>query len=528
MTEHSRGTPLVELVDVSKTFGATRAVQNVTMDLATRGQIHALVGENGAGKSTCLGIASGRLAASSGAVLVDGHEIAAGSPRAARAAGVVAIYQELTVVPALSPAANVFLGNNLARGGWLQESAMRQKYEQLCERLGLEPARAKRADDLSVADQQMLEIARALMSDATAILFDEPTASLAQAERDALFRTMDRLRAEGLAMTLVTHNLDDVLEHSDVATVFRDGQVVERRPTSQWSKRDLVSAMLGRAGEISSALTGHRERTPGSPRTVTKSAAEPSLVVEDLCSPGILDGIGFQLWPGEIVGIAGLVGSGRTSILRALAGLDRHATGVVHTAGHPGQAPPRTVREARRRGIALLPEDRKGQGLVLARSGADNVTLGEWRGLSRAGFLRGAAVRRAALEAAVPVGFNPTRIDEKSAQLSGGNQQKLMLARWLHTDHRILLADEPTRGVDVGAKAEILNALEGMVAQGRAIVLVSSELEEVVGLSDRVVVVHGGRVLATLDTARTEITVAELLKVIFDATDQEERARSTA
>ena len=516
--------PYVELIDVCKSFGATRAVKNVSLVLAARGSTHALVGENGAGKSTCLGMASGRLAPTSGTILVDGQEVAPGSPRIARAAGVHAIYQELTIVPALTPVANVFLGNTISRAGWLRNAEMTDRYEQLCERLNIRPMSAARSGDLSVADQQMLEISRALMSDATAILFDEPTASLAQAERDSLFMTMDRLREEGLAMTLVTHNLEDVLEHSDLATVFRDGQVVETRPTTEWTKRDMVAAMLGKtAGTTPAAVSGHRAvRTP---RVETGRSA---LRVESLSSPGVLQDISFEVREGEILGIAGLVGSGRSSVLRALAGLDRHATGSVRVADQEVTRPPRTVREARRRGIALLPEDRKGEGLMLARSGAENVTLGEWAGLSRSGFLRATEVRTAATKAAVPVGFQASRIDAKAQELSGGNQQKLMLARWLHTDHRVLLADEPTRGVDVGAKAEILTALESLVARQRSIILVSSDLEEVVGLSDRVIVIHQGELVGSLDSHTTDITVERILQMIFDATDDTDLPRSIA
>ncbi|MGO9877577.1 MAG: sugar ABC transporter ATP-binding protein [Acidimicrobiia bacterium] len=516
----TESTPFVELLDVTKTYGETRAVRGVSMVLATRGEIHALVGENGAGKSTCVGIASGRVAPTTGSVLIGGMAVTAGSPRAAREAGLHAIYQELTIVPALSPAANVFLGQSIARGGWLREREMRDRYEELCHRLNLQPARAKKSGELSVADQQMLEIARALVSDATGVLFDEPTASLAHSERDALFATMRGLRAEGIAMTLVTHNLEEVLEHSDVVTVFRDGQIVERRPTSDWSKPEMVSAMLGKAEPV---LGERRRPATGGP------AAKAALTVRGLSSADILDDVSFDLRPGEILGIAGLVGSGRTSVLRALAGFDRHAKGTVQTStDQDGAAPPRSVREARRRGLALLPEDRKGQGLMLTRSGAENVTLGEWKGLSKFGVLRGASVRQAARQAATPVGFNPNRVDEQVERLSGGNQQKLLLARWLYTNHTVLLADEPTRGVDVGAKAEIAASLERLIADRRSIVLVSSDLEEVVNLSDRVIVLNGGRVLATLDGAVDEISVARILHMIFAATEDSPTAGSPA
>lgn len=506
----------VRLVDVSRNFGATRALRDVTMDLATRGEIHSLVGENGAGKSTCLGMAAGRIAPSKGVIVINGEELPPGSPRAAKRMGVHAIYQELTIVPALPPAGNVFLGQEISRGGWLSERVMRSEYERLCEQLSVKPATTRRAGTLSVADQQVIEILRALASQASAILFDEPTAALAIAERDALFQTMRGLRAQGLALALVSHNLDEVLENSDTISVFRDGALVETRPGSAWTKREMVSAMLG--GHSRGAEIAAGESQVRTSQRSTAAGDLPTLRVRDLTSAGVVDGIEFDLYPGEILGIAGLVGSGRTSILRALAGLDANATGVVETSASQSGVP-KSAREARDRGIALLPEDRKGQGLLLARSGTDNVTLGAWAGLSRFHFLSDKRLRSAAVEAAEPVGFNPKRLQEDVRRLSGGNQQKLMIARWLHTDHQILLADEPTRGVDVGAKAEILQTLEKIVSQRRSIIVVSSELEEVVGLSDRVLVIDKGMQIGLLDSADGPIAVSTILQMIFDAAE---------
>jgi ABC-type sugar transport system ATPase subunit len=505
----------IEFVDVSRSFGVTRAVREVTMDLATSGRIHALVGENGAGKSTCLGMAAGRIAPSSGKILVCGVAIPAGSPRAARAEGVHAIYQELTILPALTPQANVFLGQTISRRGWLQEKTMRASYEALCERFGVIPAPNARCGDLSVAEQQTLEILRALASDARCILLDEPTASLAQAERDALFATMQGLRQSGIALTIVSHNLDEVLASADEITVFRDGQVVEKRPAADWNKQQMVRAMLGPSRMLAAASGEHTLRRPNP----SQRDAPPVLRVRDLTSPGLITDVSFDLRPGEVLGIAGLVGSGRSSILRALAGLDRKATGSMATRDERTGSIPKSVREARRRGIALLPEDRKGQGLLLGRSGTDNVTLGEWASLKRGVFLSDARQAVAAANAAEQAGFDRRRLAEPVHQLSGGNQQKLMIARWLHTSHSVLLADEPTRGVDIGAKAEILRALEVIVRSGRSMILVSSELEEVVGLSDRVIVVNSGRQLATLDAADGPVTPARILQIIFDATD---------
>ena len=515
----------IRLVDVSRSFGATRAVRNVTMDLATRGRIHALVGENGAGKSTCLGVAAGRIAPSSGVVLVDGAELPTGSPRIAKRAGVHAIYQELTIVPALTPEANVFLGQARSKAGWLQEREMRAEYERLCVQLGIPAVTTSRSGSLSVADQQLIEIIRALASDANAILFDEPTASLAQAERDSLFATMHELQSHGIALALVSHNLEEVLEHSDFVTVFRDGAIVEARPAAQWTKREMVSAMLGKATHGADIAAGDHGSRVG-PR-VRAVEAKPLLSIRDLCVPGVIEGFSFDLFPGEILGIAGLVGSGRTSLLRTLAGLAPHATGVVQTS--PTQVRvPRTVREARRRGIALLTEDRKGEGLLQSRSGTDNVTLGEWSRLAKLSFISERRLDAAAENAAAAVGFNTKRLGENVMRLSGGNQQKLMIARWMDTSYPILLADEPTRGVDVGAKAEILVSLEMIVAKGRSMIVVSSELEEVVGLSDRVIVIDRGMPLGILDSAAGPITVSTILNMIFDAAEDPAETGSRA
>lgn len=504
--------PFVVLDGVTRNYGETRAVRGVTMDLAISGQIHALVGENGAGKSTCLGMAAGRVAPSGGRVLVDGQELTPGSPRASKRLGVHAIYQELTILPALTPEANVFLGQDLSAGGWLRERAMRRAYVELCERVGVTPAPSARAGDLSVADQQTLEILRALLSDARCVLFDEPTASLAQAEREMLFRTMHDLRAKGLALTLVSHNLDEVAEHSDTITVFRDGRVVETRPSAQWTKRDMVAAMLGDHTRGAALAAGEHSRRPKA-----RGTTEPVLQVRDLNSPGILQDVTFDLQRGEVLGIAGLVGSGRTSILRALAGLDAAATGEIRTTADGVTRVPRSAAQARRRGISLQPEDRKGQGLLLNSSGRDNIALGEWGGpITRWSFISDSRLANAVATAAKAVGFNTARLGEPARQLSGGNQQKLMIARWIHAAHPILLADEPTRGVDVGAKAEILIALQEIVESGRSMIVVSSELEEVIGLSDRVLVVHDGRIIATLDSAQETITPERILQLIFD------------
>jgi ABC-type sugar transport system ATPase subunit len=495
---------------VSKTYGATHALRDVTLDLAA-GRVHALVGENGAGKSTCLGMAAGRVAPTSGTIEVAGEPLRPGDPRASRRAGVCAIYQELTIAPALSAQANVFLGNTEARFGVLREGAMRDRYLSLCEELGVQAHPDTPAGSLSVADQQMLEIMRAVLVDARALLFDEPTASLAETERVALFALIERLKRKGVAIALVSHNLDEVLEHSDDITVFRNGAAVASLAVDSWTKGELVGAMLGAEAETS-PLARTLAGRPAESRD-GKSGA-PVLRVEGMSSPGRIHDVSFELRHGEILGIAGLVGSGRSSLLRALAGLDPAVTGQMTLHGRELRMRG-GVRRARRAGIALLPEDRKHQGLALRMTSADNVVLGEYGPIAKLGWLSDRPLRRAANDAAASVAFDTRRLRDPAGDLSGGNQQKLMLARWKYTDHTVLLADEPTRGVDVGARRQILASLEEMVAAGRSMIVVSSDLEEIVALSDRVLVMVGGQVRQTLDASLEPVSVESILNEIF-------------
>jgi ABC-type sugar transport system ATPase subunit len=501
----------IAVAGVSKRYGATAALTGIDLDVPA-GTIHALVGENGAGKSTLLGILAGRVEPTEGEVRVFGEPATFGSPRAAHAAGIVAIYQELTIVPALSAVANVFLGQTLARHGLLSERVMRERFRALCERLNVSIAPDVPARRLSVADQQLLEIMRALQAQARIILFDEPTAPLAPPEREGLFRVMRDLRADGVTMLFVSHNLDEVLDLADDVTVFRDGRRTQSGPAAEQTKTSLIAAMLGDAGHDAVAASA----TDGSGTVRRRRAARSELLrVQDVTVRGALAGARLTVHAGEIVGIGGLVGSGRSTLLRALAGLVRPAEGEMFVAGVPVRWP-RTVRESLRHGIALLPEDRKDQGLVLGRSAMENITLAALDKVARGTVISERSMRRAATAAAEPYGFDPRRLDETARNLSGGNQQKLLLARWAHRPPRVLLADEPTRGIDVGAKAEILDTLRGLAAQGLAVVLVSSELEEVAAIADRVVVLSHGRHAGELDGAERPITVKDILHVGFE------------
>jgi ABC-type sugar transport system ATPase subunit len=511
--------------DLCKSFGSTHALKSINMSVPA-GTVHALVGENGAGKSTALGVLAGRIAPTAGRVEVFGQELRYGDPRASRRSGVVAIYQELTIVPALGAEANVFLADPLSRRGFLAEREMRARYVELCERMGVGAAPARTpARRLSVADQQILEILRALVSEARILLLDEPTASLAVPEREALFTLIGTLRDRGVTIVFVSHNLDEVLGIADAITVFRDGRLTASRPRVDFSKGALVQEMIGEAGDHRLVAELLEEPEPGEattpPRgtrarvTHRRRSGEPALLAATgVTVPEAIEGVEIEVDAGEIIGVGGLVGSGRTTLLRALAGAEPTSKGRMWIDGREVQWP-RTARQALAHGIALLPEDRKTQGLVLSMSAMDNIALSDFGRAGRRGVLSTRSVERATEDVAGAFGLQRNRLHDQARQLSGGNQQKLLLARWRHRTPRVLLADEPTRGIDVGAKAEILAALESMAGGGLGLVIVSSELEEVAAVADRVLVLAEGVMAGSLDRAEADITTSGILDLAF-------------
>ena len=505
--------PAIEFRGVTKAFGGTQALKRLDLRIEP-GTIHALVGENGAGKSTCLGIAAGRIAASSGTVLIHGTQLRQANPRSSQKLGLAAIYQELTIIPMLTAKANVFLGQPASRMGMLAERSMRKRYNELCARLDVSVPADVLAGELSAAQQQLLEITRAIALDAQILLLDEPTSSLDETEREGLFRLLRELRSAGRTLVLVSHNLDEVLDLADTVTVFRDGQLVAQRPTREWSRTELVDAMLGeeKSDRIHGALTG--KSAPAN----TGSAAGAPILSANITVPHRVHDVSVEAHAGEILGIAGLVGAGRTSLLRALAGLERHATGTCTIDGR--QLPlPRNPRAALRAGIAMIPEDRKAQGLVLALPAAENIALSSLWQVSTAGFISNRKLKQATQKPGVAVGFDPGRMGATAASLSGGNQQKLLVARWRLVGPRVLLADEPTRGIDIGAKQEVLGALGEMAGEGRAVIVVSSEIEELIAICDRVMVLAQGHHVTTIARG-PELNTTNLLRAAFHFKDQ--------
>jgi ABC-type sugar transport system ATPase subunit len=496
----------VRAAGVSKRYSGKYAVHRATLSVAA-GSVHALVGENGAGKSTLLGMISGRVTPDEGAVTVFGDPLRGSSPRDSRRHGIVVVYQELTMVPGMTAAQNVFLGQVTARGGVTLDAAMRRRYQELCAEFEVSIDPDARARDLSVSQQQIVEIMRGVQASARVLILDEPSAALAESEREVLYRILRRLRDSGVTIVFVSHNLDEVLLLSDAITVMRDGEVMASRPRADWDKQSIVRSMVGRDVAV--------ER-----RTERHALGAEALSVETLTLPGVLHDISLTPRQGEIVGLWGLIGSGRTAFFRSLSGLEPHARGTLRLAG-AGHPWPRRVRDAVAAGIVMVPESRK-DALVMGMDAAANYWLGR-RGPGARGPGRwwlAPKRERAAVARDVSVfGFNPRRIADPVRLLSGGNQQKVLLAKWAGYRPGVFLVDEPTRGIDVGAKAEVLSSLVRLAAEGAAIVVTSSELEEVLAVCDRLLVFAHGRVVREFDTVAGDYSVEQIVKFGFGEAD---------
>jgi len=469
--------PLLRMHGIGKRFGATVALRDVALEVDS-GEVLALIGENGAGKSTLMKVLSGAVVPDAGRMELAGHPYAPRGPHQAREAGVAMIYQELNLAPHLSVEDNVMLGQETGRLGWLDHRAQRRRVHEALHMLGhphLEPRTP--VERLPIAARQLVEIARALVADAKLIVFDEPTSSLTQQDTAHLFTVIRRLREAGMAIVYISHFLEEIREAADRFTVLRDGQTVGNGALQSTSESDIVALMVGRSVD---------ELFPSVPHT----PGEAILELARLSGEDIPRDVDLSLRRGEILGVAGLVGAGRTELLRCLFGLDPVRGGEVRVADRPLR---HDVRSSIRAGLGLVSEDRKGEGLAQTRSIADNVTYSRLQPYATFGWLN-LARRRAAVEG----WMDRLQVKAQSAEqdveaLSGGNQQKVALARVLHQEADVLLLDEPTRGIDVGTKAEIYRLMGELAAAGKAIIFVSSYLPELLAVCDRVAVMSRGR-----------------------------------
>jgi ABC-type sugar transport system ATPase subunit len=503
-TESSLQGAHVELKDISKSFGGTRALEGVSLTVS-RGKIHALVGENGAGKSTLGKIIAGAHTADSGQMLLDGEPARFHSPREAIARGVILIAQELAIVPALTVEQNVFLGVEPRQGGFQNRRELRRRYRELAASVGFELDGAAVAGTLRTADQQKVEILRALSRNAQLIVMDEPTAALSRPDVEALHVVIRQLAGQGTTVVLVSHFLGEVLELADEVTILRDGRLVQTAPAAGQTEESLMAAMLGRSID---ATFPAKLPAPADARAV--------LIVRDLVAPGV-NGVSFDLRAGEILGLAGLVGAGRTEVARAIYRANRVHSGSVSVltgdGGAGGSAVTGTPRSAMRAGVAMIPESRKEQGLLLGRPVKENVSLSTLAQVSVASMVQPGAERRTVREVLARVDARGGGLGAPASSLSGGNQQKLLFARSLLRAPKVLIADEPTRGVDVGAKRAIYELLATLTADGLGVLLISSDVEEILGLAHRVLVMRGGRVAAEL--TGEDVTEAAILGAAF-------------
>jgi ribose transport system ATP-binding protein len=482
----SGSTAALRVTGIVKRFGPTVALDGATLEVRT-GEVHALIGENGAGKSTLLGILAGLLSPDEGRMEVAGESYAPRAPREARGRGIALIHQELSLFPHLSVAENVVIGQEPSRFGIFDRAgARRRTLEVLRDFSHPEIDPAARVDTLPIAARQVVEICRAVASRATVVLMDEPTSSLQRPDVERLFHLIRRLAASGTAVVYISHFLEETREIASRYTVLRDGRTVATGDLAATANEGLIAAMVGR--EVS-ALYPRRTPPVGGP---------PVLEVRDLSAPPSVRSASLAVGRGEVVGIFGLMGAGRTETVRALFGLDPAAGGTVRIRGEEEPAARATPRRRLRQGIGYVSEDRKGEGLALSLSVADNVTLTRLSSCAPHGIVDPAMQKRDAERAAGLVGVKATSVLQPVRTLSGGNQQKAALARLLHQDADVLLLDEPTRGIDIGSKAQIYEAIAAAAARGKAIVFVSSYLPELLGLCDRLAVMSRG----TLSPAR--------------------------
>ena len=477
--------PLLRMSGVSKKFGGAVALEDVHLELHA-GEVHALMGENGAGKSTLMKILSGVYTPDAGTIELNGEQISISSPRDALSKGIAIIHQELNTVPDMTVAENLSLGSEPARGGILNRRELRRSAQEKLDRIGADVPVDLPIGRLSVGMQQMVEIARAVAENARILVLDEPTASLSQAEADRLFDLVEDMRGRGMALAYISHRMEEVWKLSDRITVLRDGRWVSTTARNEATPEEIVNRMVGRNVEN---LYVHQNREPGN--TV--------LSVRGLTNGKGIGPVDLDVRAGEVVGLVGLVGAGRTELARMIFGADPKSGGTISIDGAEVQINKPGDAIANR--IGLLPESRKEQALFLEMSIRDNAAMSTFGRFSSAGVLKRRSIRAAVKDEVASLRVRSTSIDQLVGGLSGGNQQKVVLSRWLMLEPKVLILDEPTRGVDIGAKQEIYRIINDLVARGVAVLVISSDLPEALGISDRVFAVRNGQLVQEFSRA---------------------------
>lgn len=487
--------PILTLRGIRKSFGPTEVLHGVDIDVSA-GEVVALLGENGAGKSTLSNVISGGILPSQGTMTWLGRPYAPTNPRAAIDAGIGMIHQELLLLPYLSIAENIFLGRYPMKAGCVDRAGMNERALAGLKRLGLDISPRRLVDGLSTANQQLIEIAKALTLNAKLLILDEPTAALGGEETELLFAQVERLKAEGVGIIYISHRLEEIKKIADRIVVLRDGDLVRTFDTADLPVRTIVESMVGRSLE---------QMFPPLPSPSDQTVLE----VERLCSPtDRFRDVSFTVKKGEIFGISGLVGAGRTELVRAIAGVDKIASGVVKI--DEKEITPKSPKQAINHGIVLVPEDRKQQGLILIHSIRENIGYSNFDSVTSGGWVSSSRLKNFADDCIQRFGVKG-RGAQNVQEMSGGNQQKVVLAKWLARNPKVVLLDEPTRGIDVGARSSIYELIQGLAKSGVAVVIVSSDLEEILGVSNRILVMASGRSTGILDHSEAnDVSVMEL------------------
>ncbi|NMA76122.1 MAG: sugar ABC transporter ATP-binding protein [Actinomycetales bacterium] len=497
---------LLDVHGISKSFPGVKALQDVEFHLDA-GEVLVLVGENGAGKSTLMKILSGIYQRDAGTITIDGREVDITGPTQAQELGISIIHQEMNLMPDLTVAQNIYLGREPRRGPMLDEKALNQRAAALLEELSIQLDPRTKVSTLTVAAQQMVEIAKALSFDARVLIMDEPTSALTDTEVETLFGLIDSLRDKGTGIIYISHRMEELRRLADRVTVLRDGQYIGSLEREEIDVPTIIEMMVGRTID-----------TGSKPEPFDASDREVVLKVEGLSTRSLLKDVGFELRRGEILGFAGLMGAGRTETARAIIGADRSSAGTVEVHGRPVRI--RQPADAVRQGIGYLSEDRKGLGLMLEQSVTANTVSASLGGFSNLfGVMNDRRAKRTAQKHAEELRTKTPSVEQEVKLLSGGNQQKVVIAKWLVRDCDVLIFDEPTRGIDVGAKEEIYRLLQALAADGKSIIVISSELPEVLRLSHRIVVMANGRIAGELSSEEATQNSIMDLATRFDAAE---------
>lgn len=490
---------IVELRDVTKIFPGVVAMDKMKLEIKP-GEIHGLIGENGAGKSTLIKVLTGVHKADQGDVFVNGEKVSFNNPNESKSAGIACVYQELNIEKLLSITDNIFINKWVKKGVLLDYHYMNNKAREVMQSLGQDVDPEKIAGTFGMGVQQMIEIAKAVLIDAKVIIMDEPTSSLGEKEVEQLFKTCRELKSRGIAILFVSHKLEELFEICDKVTVMRDGKWIDTRPIDGWNNDTLIEAMVG------------RKLDKQFPKEICERG-ECLLRVEHLTTGGVFYDMSFHAYAGQILGFAGLVGAGRTELVRAIFGADSLNSGSIYIKGKKVNI--KSPRDAIKNGMALLTEDRKGSGLVLAEPIRTNLILSSFNKFTHGLFLNDKKIEKIGRDNIERLKIKTPSLDQVVGQLSGGNQQKVVIGKWLNSDADIYIFDEPTRGIDVGAKVEVYNVMNLLAKQGKCIIMISSELPEILGMSDVVLVMRGGKKMAAIDRGTKHFNQEDIMKAAW-------------